>query len=277
LIYGGQFWFGQGEYFAPNPPAGAVLTYSLAKADPEVQITISDSTGKIIRTMRGPANPGMNRVCWDLRIAPPFPAEGPASMAGCAAPGYGEGRPPLSGPIVLPGKYAAILTPMGGSPMKTEIVVQPDPAFAISDADRSRRNTAIMSAYKLQQQLVPVRDALVALNKQLTAMRQYLIAAGDSGKEALAPVQAAETALTGAQGALNRTLNAGRTAQTAMDGYDGLPTEAQLRQLDWTWEDAAANVSAVNRILSELMPPVYTAMGGAIRWPKIAPVAAVSR
>jgi len=29
VIYSGQFWFGAGEFFAPNPPFGALLTYYL--------------------------------------------------------------------------------------------------------------------------------------------------------------------------------------------------------------------------------------------------------
>jgi hypothetical protein len=153
--------------------------------------------------------------------------------------------------------------------MKTALVVEPDPAFPISDVDRGKRNTAIVSAYKLQQQLVPARDALVTLNKQLTAMRLYLTAAGDAGKAALVQVEKAEATVTATQGAVNRTLNSARTVQTAMDGYDGLPTEAQLHQLDWAWEDAAADAGALNKIVGESMPSVYAAIGGTIQWPKV--------
>ena len=161
--------------------------------------------------------------------------------------------------------------------MKTELVVQPDPAFPISGADRTRRNAAIMSAYTLQQQLVPARNALVALNKQLTAMRQYLTAAGDAGRAALAQVEKADASVTATQGALNRTLNSARTVQTAMDGYDGLPTEAQLHQLDWAWEDAAAGASALNKIVGESMPSVYSAIGGTVQWPRVSGVAIPTR
>ena len=67
VLYQGQFWFGHGEFFAPNPPAGAVLTYYLPKAVPNgIQISISDAAGKAIRTLRGPAQAGLNRTCWDL-------------------------------------------------------------------------------------------------------------------------------------------------------------------------------------------------------------------
>ena len=34
------------------------------------------------------------------------------------------------------------------------------------------------------------------------------------------------------------------------DSYDGLPTAAQLQELDWAWSDGAAAVTALNRLLS---------------------------
>ncbi len=160
--------------------------------------------------------------------------------------------------------------------MKTDLIVQPDPAFTISDADRTKRNTAITSAYKLQQQLAPARDALVALNKQLIAMRQYLTAAGDAGKAALAQVEKADGNVTETQGALNRTLNSARAVQTAMDGYDGLPTEAQLHPTPGDWALGGmptANASALNKIIGEAMPSVYSAIGGTIQWPRVSGVA----
>ena len=161
--------------------------------------------------------------------------------------------------------------------MQADLMVQPDPAFPLSDADRAKRNTAIMGAYRLQQQLVPARDALLALNRQLAAMRQYLTAAGDAGKAALALVETADSGAVSVQTALNRTLNAARGVQGAMDGYDGLPTEAQLRQLDWAWEDATANTLALNKLVGESMPGVYAALGSTVQWPKITPVAGLVR
>lgn len=34
---------------------------------PQVDITISDSSGEEIRSMKGPAKPGLNRAVWNLR------------------------------------------------------------------------------------------------------------------------------------------------------------------------------------------------------------------
>jgi hypothetical protein len=51
-----------------NPPYGASIHYWL-KPDSRDSVTLSvlDSAGKVVRTFRGPARPGINRVWWDLR------------------------------------------------------------------------------------------------------------------------------------------------------------------------------------------------------------------
>ena len=83
-----------------NPPYGATINYWL-KGQPgsAPTITIADAQGKTLRTIRGSANPGINRVRWDLRHEPmpeprirvpplyapefPIPADGlPAPAAG---------------------------------------------------------------------------------------------------------------------------------------------------------------------------------------------------
>jgi hypothetical protein len=108
VLYAGQFWFGYGEYFTPNPPSGAVVTYVVPKAAPGgVPITITDAAGKAIRTLRGPAQAGVNRACWDLREAPPTGDPTPAPMASCAA---GSGRGAAASPVIPPSG----VTPGGG-------------------------------------------------------------------------------------------------------------------------------------------------------------------
>lgn len=102
--FGGKGSQGAAYYLAPNPPFGAVFTYYLAKGysskkavrqkqekklikekedvpfpgwdeveaerreeTPIILLTITDSTGNIIRRLEGPAGKGFHRVAWDLR------------------------------------------------------------------------------------------------------------------------------------------------------------------------------------------------------------------
>ena len=170
-----------------------MITYYLSQPSNRVEISILDAAGRTIRTLRGPANAGLNRATWDLRM---------------------EGN----GPKVLPGKYIASVEGIG----KSEATVLPDPKFLISDADRKTRQTAIMNGYTLQQHLISVRDAARRL-------------AGPEGMRL--------------QSEINRIIAAAANVQNAMDNYSGLPTAAQLRQLDWAWEDAVAAVNEVNGLL----------------------------
>ena len=69
-----------GNWTAPNPPFGAVLTYSVRQdlpADTKLVVTITDDAGKQIRRMDSernqplPKSAGIHRVAWDLRTDPP--------------------------------------------------------------------------------------------------------------------------------------------------------------------------------------------------------------
>ena len=51
-----------------NPPYGASINYWLNEsAEDSVSIKISDPSGNLIRTLKGPSSAGINRVWWDLR------------------------------------------------------------------------------------------------------------------------------------------------------------------------------------------------------------------
>jgi photosystem II stability/assembly factor-like uncharacterized protein len=262
-IFGGQFWFGAGEFFAANPPLGAVLTYYLPQAAAGVEISVADASGKTIRTMRGTAAGGMNRACWDLRQAPAL-STGPVPSS-CTSGGGGRGGG--SGPLVLPGNYTVTVTPQGGAPMKSDVTVGPDPRVKITDADRSAHHAAVMSAYSLQEQLGPARDAAQALSLQIAEMRK-------SGP--VAALDKVSPEVTRVQVEIARTLQAAARLENAIDGYPGLPTAAQTRELDWAWEDAAKTVAELNRILRGEMTEVYAAAGAGAPWKEI-PLVAVPK
>lgn len=216
----GQFWFGAGEFFAPNPLYGAVLTYYLPSASGAAKVSITDSTGKVIRVLNGPAEAGLNRMNWDLR--------------------YGPALPTGVGPTVLPGKYSVSLTPAGGVPLRADVVVEPDPLFKISDADRNTRFNSIMTAYSLARQLVATRDTIDPIRQRLAP----------GAIERIGPD------LSRIQAQIGRTVVAANTLVTEMDGYEGLPTGAQLRQLEWDWADGAEVVAALNRLIQQEFPDV---------------------
>ncbi len=90
-VTGNKNWRGQP---APN---GTFLSYYLAEAVDEVELTVTDlESGELFRTMEAFREPGLNRILWDLRGDPP---EDQAS-------GFGFRR---RGPQAEPGVYGVVL------------------------------------------------------------------------------------------------------------------------------------------------------------------------
>jgi len=248
-IYSGQYWFGAGEFFAPNPPSGAVITYYLPTAVLEAQIVIADAAGNVIRTLRGPAQAGMNRTCWDLRRASPLDN-------GLPLPGNCNASVGRSGPVVMPGKYSVTVTASDGISLTTPVTVLPDPHFTISDADRKSRETAIMSTYSLQQQLAPARETYQTLAGIMANIRLNI--GSPNGPGALDRVVSQANQI---QTQITRALTDAYNLENAMDAYQGVPTAAQLKELDWIWDDAIASVRALNRVIQQDVPRLYDTLG----------------
>jgi hypothetical protein len=60
-------YFGTDEWSAKNPPFGAWFDYFLPReVEGGVSVAVEDSTGKTMRTLQGPGEPGFHRVVWDL-------------------------------------------------------------------------------------------------------------------------------------------------------------------------------------------------------------------
>ncbi len=183
-----HFWnkhgFASGGYVAPNPASGAVITYYLPteiKANAErgergerggergergaggrgrqapVKITISDSSGQVVRTMNGPSKYGINRVSWNLRY------DGPKRLNFLPAREAGDDEEfffdPSTGPTALPGTYKVAVT-VNGKTQTQDVVVQTDPRFKFDD-------NAMRAQFKLAMEL---RDEVSALHEALNRL-----------------------------------------------------------------------------------------------------------
>jgi photosystem II stability/assembly factor-like uncharacterized protein len=221
-IYNPQAWYGAGQYFAPNPDFGAAIEYYLRNGSPsEIQIAISDAHGTVVRSMKAPGRAGINRVSWDLRVEPPS-ADGADKVP--AVGGFG-GSP--IGPFVLPGTYAVTVTMSGPSPrsLKGELRVEGDPRVTFSDGDRRARQTTLLKLYQLQKALASAR-AVSATAKT-----------------------AADTQLAQLQAEITAEVSTASNLSRAIEGYSGLPTSDQKRQVEWVVDDAKKTMDALTRIL----------------------------
>jgi photosystem II stability/assembly factor-like uncharacterized protein len=149
-IYQNRWFDAQQLFLGPNPPDGVLVDFYL-KAKPakgqRVTITILDSSGKIIRQIEDRnAEPGINRVNWDLRYDPPVKLT-PEQEEALAQGFFGGGA---RGPVVDPGTYT-VKVALGDDSQTQTVQLQADPRIQISDADRAARHDAIMQLYALYQ------------------------------------------------------------------------------------------------------------------------------
>ena len=106
----------------PNPPRGTAISYYLRSAPAgDVKITISDYTGRVIRTFAGPKDAGLNRVQWTLTGDPPAGAAAGGGGRGGGGGGFGG----FGGGAVEPGTYLVKLV-VGGTELTTKVVVEAD-------------------------------------------------------------------------------------------------------------------------------------------------------
>jgi hypothetical protein len=101
-----------GNWTAPNPPYGAVFTYSVNGsfgADEKLVLTIADDTGKQLRRLDLDKTQGLRRFAWNLRTdAPPPGSAGAQGFGGFGGRGGPQGTP------VAPGRYRATINRLNG-------------------------------------------------------------------------------------------------------------------------------------------------------------------
>jgi photosystem II stability/assembly factor-like uncharacterized protein len=98
----------------PNPPTGAVFTYSIGReipGDAKLVMTITNEQGRQFRRLDVDKTPGLRRMVWNLRgeTPPPDPAAGGGRGQGGGGQQAFGGRGGQGGPLATPGRYTAQL------------------------------------------------------------------------------------------------------------------------------------------------------------------------
>ncbi|MFN8058302.1 MAG: hypothetical protein U0Q12_04005 [Vicinamibacterales bacterium] len=145
-----------------NPAYGASMAYWLKSARKgPVDVTIEDARGVTVRTLKGGAKAGLNRLTWDLRYEPTPEVEMRTTPPG--NPGiWSEKRfvgkntrpvlyygidVPKRGPLVAPGRYTVTLR-VDGETLTQPLTVLKDPNSAGTDADVSSSTAFAVDVYK---------------------------------------------------------------------------------------------------------------------------------
>ncbi len=207
-----------------NPPYGATINYWLKRASSsDPAITILDATGKVVRSLRGTRNTGINRVRWDLRyepipeariqVPPLYAPEIVIPENGLAAPSVGSFTI-----LVPPGTYTVKLS-VGGKEFTQPLEVRKDPNSGGS-IEGIRAQTALLQ--DIQGSLAGASgmiDTLELRRKNLAQVRGSLSSA--SNKDLLSAADSLEQRLIAVEGTLNQLMVTGR-------GQDGVRYPVRL-------------------------------------------------
>jgi hypothetical protein len=158
----GYHFSGDAMFRGETRPQGAILTYSVGPGNGEESATIEilDAAGEVLRSVDGSANPGLNRVVWDLKEDNPFPQSG----GGWFQP---------TGPEVLPGTYD-VRVRVGAAEASTTVEVRADPRVEISLADRILKRDAVREGYALIGTLQEIQDRMRDVHQGLGLVEERL-------------------------------------------------------------------------------------------------------
>ena len=248
---------GDRVWVAPNQPYGALLTYWV---DPEwnpegrVRVDVTDADDRLVRSLTGPAEPGLNRVAWDLSERSACVPEGEDAAPGAVAGGGGSGGRGGGGTWVrsIPGTYSVRLT-LGGETSERPVVVRMDPRV---DASATDMDEWYRAATMIEQAECAVRDALATLQPLDTRLQAVEHTSEDASirAEAAAARQALRPILLGFAGDVRDPGHvnlAGRLNWFTIQigNYSGRPTAAQ-----WEWiERYARQVEEYSAMLEPIL------------------------
>ena len=273
------------EPHGTNPPAGAIIDYTLKTASPgPITLEILDARGNLVRRFPTEAragaapeppqiasewlprpesltrHPGHNRFVWDLRYPPPPVERRSYSIA--AIPGEGTVEEP-EGPLVLPGDYAVKLTVAGRSYVQP-LQVALDPRVHVAPAALAAQLRLALEVWNqaaLQHALHSaarrLRDALKGLgDRQLEAETRTMLAALEQRVDSLV-----RSSGSGDLGSLETVVTSADREPTAQAHAAFAGLRARLAALERRWQEIATqDLPALNARLARagLAPLVPT-------------------
>ena len=242
---------GARTYAGPNPPEGALITYTVNAVDAKdsvrittdsVRITIADDAGRTVRSMTGPASRGVHRVAWDLRYA---------RVDGVTDSDEGWFGPPR-GPWVLPGLYTVRVQGADITENGT-VEVRADPRI---DAPRA----ALVARHDTELRLQSLLRTFVEGSKLWDAMskERARIDAAITDTTARVAIEPALKHLSVKLDSLGAKFRPGfggpKFRYLDLDGSlqasSTAPTEAQARELDALAAQLAADLDRLNAVLA---------------------------
>ncbi len=259
-----RYGIGDKIFTGPNPPYGALITYYLKeKLDDKTtfKVQVLDQAGRLIQEIEKPSKEkGLNRVAWNLRYGG-AEVRRPPSEEETAFTG------PPRGPKALPGRYTVKLL-LGDKTLSEQVEVRLDPTVNVPLSDlqaqldlqlklremQSSTNTALRFLDSVIAQLKHSDTTVKNLNKEPD--KELLKFLEDSVKQ----VELLEDKLANRSEGLLGFPGQARVADSigqlffAVDNTNAAPTRYQLAYFEELQPDFRAQMSEVNKFLTETLP-----------------------
>lgn len=274
---------GDRRFWGENPVFGAGLAYYLREGAKDLELTIRDGSGTLVRKLAGDdvknaKGAGLNRLYWDLRHEP-HPASRWTEGQGGGGGFGGAGR---NAPFVLPGDYKVTLVVDGKDAGTRTVKVNGDRLMPITDADRKTWHDTALGLHELQGTANQAAETIYTISDQLASVQDVL-------KQAATPPEAVKTAaddLNKRLVALRRQLGVPAPGQTGGFGGGGgggggqqpvrnqinqlknqvmastsLPTEMQTRALTDAQAELTKIIDEANSVITTALPGLYKLLG----------------
>ncbi len=252
---------GDAKFVGENPPSGAVITYyqrSRHLLGP-LELEILDAAGKVVDRVAATKRRGVNRVTWNMRVAPP-------RVPRAATLAFGASQ----GPRVLPGTYRARLT-KGAQVLEARFEIRLDRRAPYDLAARKAQLEAVMRVHALfgrmsaaVDRIAAARDAAVARAEAVAAadpaLAGRLRAFADRTESVRKQIVATKEggAITGEE----RLRDHAEFLYAALNGWEGRPARYQLERIDALDRELRDVERALADLLAKEVPPLDDALRG---------------
>jgi hypothetical protein len=227
---GGGWPGGDAKFVGENPKDGAVITYyqPTRAIFGKLKLEVLDATGHVVDTLPASKRPGINRVVWSMRAAPPRVP--PAAEVAFSS---------SQGPRLLPGTYTLRMT-KAGKVYTTTLAVLKDRRATFSLADRAANFTAAQRVSAIFGRMTDLVERIAALRDGADAKAAGL-KADDPQKARLTDVAAKAEALRkeivatkegGAVTGEERLRERTDDLYGAIESWEGAPSAYQLKRID---------------------------------------------
>jgi hypothetical protein len=218
----------------------------------DLKIEILDAQGKVIDVVPSSKRRGINRAQWSMRLKPPKVPPAASALGGAG-----------TGPRVLPGTYTVRMT-KGDQTYTTQINVALDPRAKYTVEDRRAQFELVNRLSGLLNHMSWLVDAIIAVRDGATQNAASL-PARDSLKQKLTTLAEAADKL---RGKIVATKEGGAiTGEERLreylgdvygnvNGYEGRPTEEQVKRTDALSRELEDVVKEFNVLVSQQVSPI---------------------